>query len=223
VWEEASIEKGRCSYRKMFVFQLLYGCLPTPRGIQVANPLFPKLYEDSICPLCEECVGNEYHLMCECTALREHRMKAYDNLVKAMRTTLHRDVIEAALGGLQLAIFPEAEANFKYGDTPMFVRQMALTHMERYPEGAANEPPTWKVAALAPKLHKMVTDTYLFVWERYREVLVAAGLTLADRFRDEYNTTTSRVSNAHRKAVARRRATATATQEATNQALGGEA
>ena len=57
-------------------------------------------------------------------------MKAYDNLVKAMRTTLHRDVIEAALGGIQSAIFPEEEVNFKYGDTPVFLRQTALTHME---------------------------------------------------------------------------------------------
>jgi len=219
VWEEASIEKGRCSYRKMFVFQLLYRCLPTPRGIQVADPMFPKLYEDSICPLCKECVGNEYHLICKCTALREHRMKAYDNLVKAMRTTLHRDVIEAALEGIQSAIFPEEEVDFKYGDTPVFLRQMALTHMERQTEDEVDEPPMWKIAAIAPKIHKMVTDTYLFVWERYREVLVAGGLTLADRLRDEYNTTALKVSRAHRKAVARRRATALAEQAAADQAL----
>ena len=73
VWEEASVEKGRCSYGKMFVFQLLFRCLPTPRGIQVANPLYPKLYENSMCPLCEEAVGNEHYLLCACTSLREHR------------------------------------------------------------------------------------------------------------------------------------------------------
>jgi hypothetical protein len=135
----------------MFVFQLLYRCLPTPRGIQSA-------------------------------------------------------------------IFPEEEVNFKYGDTPVFLRQTALTHMEGQMEDEADEPPTWRLAAIAPKIHKMVTDTYLFVWESYREVLVAAGFTLADRLRDEYNTTALKISRAHRSAVARRRATAIAEQEAADQA-----
>ena len=55
----------------------------------------------------------------------------------------------------------------------------------------------------------------MFMWEQYRELLVARKLTLADRFRDEYATTVHRVSRAHRKAVARRRAMrAEAAQEA---------
>ena len=132
-------------------------------------------------------------------------------MVRKMKGVLQESVVEAAVGGLQAALFPESEGDFKHGDTPILVSQLAVAHMGQQQREAAREPPEWKIAALAPKLHKIVIDTYLFMWEQYREVLVLSGLTLADRFKDEYNTTTLKVSRAHRKAVARRRRAATTT------------
>ena len=208
VWKEASVEAGRISQRRLFVFQLLYRCLPTPRGIQVANQQYPKLYEDYMCPLCKVAVGDEHHIICTCSALREHRMRAFDLLLKGMRKVVHPSIVDDAMAGIQAAVFPDNKEDFKYGDIPWIFHELVQMQVQRDREGGevGEGDRTASTGMYAGKVHARVTDMYVFMWEQYREALVNAGMTLADRFKDEYNTTTKAVSTAHRKAVARRRA-----------------
>ena len=195
------------------MFSLMYRVMPTPRGIQVANEQYPKLYENSMCPLCNESVGDEHHIMCECSKLREHRARIFDIFCKEMIKITKVDSIIGSEEVMLEAMFPMDKEEFRYGCTPKiilyaiqgFIREM--TGEERNARPGSGKP-----AFYAKKVRKIVVDAYVGMWEMYKEELVRAKKTLQDRFKDEYGLTVKQVSTRHRKAVARRRETAEAAE-----------
>jgi ribonuclease HI len=206
VWTEASVTRGRNDARKMFVFNLLYRCLPTPRGIQVSNERYPRLYEDSMCPLCREGVGNEHHIMCCCPNLREHRAQVFEKLKQSLAKVVGPRLVGNTASTLIGVMFPQEEEDFKYGKTPTVLLDIIQQHIDTIPENTLRDTPRkGKPIFYAKGIRTDVSNMYFTLWEMYRSELVLAKKTLKDRLRDEYGLTVWQLSAAHRKAVARRR------------------
>ena len=94
MWTAASggFHSTHHSSQDLTMFKLFYRCLPTFHNVQILNECLPeqKLYPNSICPLCNQHVGNEYHIFCKCSALHEHRWRAFENFIIGMEKDLNK-------------------------------------------------------------------------------------------------------------------------------------
>ena len=136
-WKAASditAQDVRSSEELVFIFRLRGRCLPTPKQIQLLNfHLIHQLYPGFMCPMCMMCHGNEFHIICQCSLLREVRNNAmemfFDDIHKVMKSVprtvgqLEPRLTIESKEAMRKSLFPGWHYEFKLGATPDVVRQ----------------------------------------------------------------------------------------------------
>jgi len=161
------------------MWQLRGRCLPTARAINNLNKHLEKeVYEEDLCPLCLEAVGDDFHAHCGCTLLDQIRRKAMVTFHKSIldivteavsKISDSHTVVNFGMSdkrALWEALFPDSRDDFQWGKTPEEIRRIVHGVLWRAGKRAGAD-------SLCNEIKSAVWELYGTVWDGYKSLLVA--------------------------------------------------
>ena len=140
---------------------------------------FPDLYPEFKCPLCHDGVGEDFHIFCQCPDLDEARSTAVSSCTAALNEKLGEGTLSEA--SVKFCLFPQSQGHFKNGLIHGEMRRKIRQRVGR------------TVDTFAGQVGRVMSAAYHDVWSRYTNLLVERKVTLNDRLKATFDTTSAQI------------------------------